>query len=82
MLVIELNILRKWLLVLIYLIGVMLVFLMGSLVILSFILVVFIAAIRKSAGLILTKVEAYVYSSMLMVKDIWFRLIRNLKSLN
>jgi hypothetical protein len=77
-----LNILRKWLPVLLYLTGAMLLFLMGSLVILSFLLAVFIVAIKENVGKMLIKVRVSGYFSMQKVKGIWYRLARNLKFLN
>jgi len=71
----ELNILKEWLGIVMYLIGATLQLLMGSLAILSYLLVVCIVATRESAGQMLIKVtkaasdEIFVCGST--VDDVW-----------
>jgi hypothetical protein len=74
----ESSILREWLGIVMYLIGATLQLLMGSLAILSYLLVVCIVATRESVGQMLIKVKGYVLSNMPEVLTTWLRLLKNL----
>ena len=74
----ELNTLKKWLRETRYLIGVILLYLMVSLVILSYPLVVFIVVIRESVGQMIIKGKVSGSFNMQKVNDIWCRLVRSL----
>jgi hypothetical protein len=74
---VEWNTLKEWLQIAIYLIGVMMIYLMGSLAIISLLLVVFIVDIKENVGRILIKVGVFVSSNMRKVKDFLQGLGRN-----
>jgi hypothetical protein len=76
----ELNILKEWLAMIVCLIGAMLLLLMGSLAILSCLLVVFIVGIRESAGPIVIKGKDYVLLNTPEVLATLQRWLKNLKS--
>jgi hypothetical protein len=76
----ELNILKEWLAMIMFLIGAMILLLMGNLAILSCLLVVFIVGIRESAGPIVIKVKDYVLLNTPEVLTTWFKYLKNLKS--
>jgi hypothetical protein len=63
------------------LIAATILFLMASLVILSYPLVVFFVLIKENVGQTLTQEEGYVSLNMHKVRDTWFRLAKNLMSL-
>ena len=71
-------ILKGWLQIAEFLISVILVCLMGSLVIIGFLLVVFIVGTKQSVGRILTKGGVSVCSSMQGVKDFLHKLGKSL----
>jgi hypothetical protein len=74
----ELSTLRKLLREMVYLLSAMLLFLMGSLVTLSLLLVVCIVDTRVCVGLMLIKVKGYVLLSIQTVHESWLKLLRRL----
>jgi len=71
--------LKDWFHRTLYLIGAIPMYLMVSLATASFLLVVFIVAIKENVGLMLIKVKAFVFLSMRTVEGILPTWLKNLK---